>query len=85
VAGFVLVVDLLIIGAALTSAWLWCVASRQRVRRISRHQVLDAADINRLVTAMTRTQILNSRAALVTACAAVLAAIRFFLDALTLW
>jgi hypothetical protein len=75
-AGFVVAMDLLIIGAALASAWLWSVASRQRIRRITRHEVLDAADINRLVTAMNRTQILNSRAALMTACAAVLAVLR---------
>jgi hypothetical protein len=34
-AGFVLALDLLIIAAALTSAWLWRAASRHRLRRIS--------------------------------------------------
>ena len=79
--GIAQVLDVLIVGAALVSAWLWWVASRHRMRRISRHEVLDAADMNRLVTAMNRTQILNSRAALTTALAAVLAALRLGLGA----
>jgi hypothetical protein len=78
----VIVLDLFIVGFATASAWLWYVASRQRVRRVSRHEVLDAADINRVVIALNRTQILNARAALTTGCAAILAAIRFILDAL---
>ena len=80
--GLVLTLDLLIVAAALASAWLWWGASRHRARRVSRHEVLDAADINRLVTALNRTQILSSRAALATALAAVLAALRLVLDAL---
>jgi DNA-binding MurR/RpiR family transcriptional regulator len=44
--------------------------------------VLDAADINRIVTNLNRTQILNSRAALATACAGLLAAARIWLDLL---
>jgi hypothetical protein len=75
------VLDTLIVAAALTSSWLWWSASRNRVRRISRHEVLDAADINRLVIALNRTQILNARAALATAVAAVLTAIRLGLGA----
>ncbi len=65
--------------AALASAWFWWAASRQRLRRISRDEVLDAADINRMVTVLNRTQILNSRAALATAVAAALAALRIAL------
>jgi hypothetical protein len=61
-AELVVVLDLLIVAAALASAWLWFIASRHRVRRVSRHEVLDAADINRIVTALNRTQILNARA-----------------------
>jgi hypothetical protein len=77
------VLDTLIIAAALASSWLWWLASRNRVRRISRHEVLDAADINRLVIALNRTQILNARAALATAVAAVLTAIRLGLSTLS--
>lgn len=72
--------DVGIIGAALVSAWMWWKASRQRMRRISRREVLDAADINRLVTALNRTQILNARAALSTAIATVLAGFRLALS-----
>jgi hypothetical protein len=64
----------------LLSAFLWFLASRNRLRRISRHEVLDYADINRIVTAVNRAQILNSRAALMTALAAFLAAMRVMID-----
>lgn len=74
------VLDFAIIAAALMSAWMWWKASRQRMRRISRREELDAADINRLVTALNRTQILNARAALSTAVATVLAGIRLALS-----
>ncbi len=71
--------DAAIVLAALVSSWMWWRASCQRVRRVSRNEELDAADINRLVTALNRTQILNSRAALATAAATVLAGIRLAL------
>ena len=77
-----IVVDTAIASGALLSAWFWWVASGQRVRRISRHEVLDAADVNRIVTSLNRTQILNSRAALATALAALLAALRIGVGAL---
>lgn len=72
--------DILAVSAALASAWFWWLASRQRVRRIARNEVLDAADMNRIVTALNRTQILNSRAALATALTALFAAARLLLD-----
>jgi hypothetical protein len=77
---FIAVVDFGIIFAALASAWLWWLASRQRIRRISRHEDLNYADINRIVTAMNRTQILNSRAALATAIAAAIAGLRLAIN-----
>jgi hypothetical protein len=79
-AAFIAVVDTLIIVAALASAWLWWLASRQRVRRVSRNEELNYADINRIVTAMNRTQILNSRAAFATAVAAGAAGIRLAIN-----
>lgn len=78
-----LVLDLMIALAACLSAWFWWAASRQRVRRISRTEELDAGDMNRIVTALNRTQILNARAALFTALAAVSAAARIFVGAVT--
>ncbi|WP_296571636.1 hypothetical protein [Phreatobacter sp.] len=76
------VLDLLIASAACLSAWFWWIASRQRVRRISRNEELDAADMNRIVTTLNRTQILNSRAALFTALAALIAALRIIIGVL---
>jgi hypothetical protein len=61
---------------ALVSSWLWWLASRQRLRRVSRLEELDAGDINRIVIALNRTQILNARAALVASATAALAAVR---------
>ncbi len=71
-----LAIDFGIVAAALASSWLWWKASGQRLRRISRREELDAADINRMVTALNRTQMLNARAALATAIAAFLAGAR---------
>lgn len=68
--------DLLTILGTLTSAWLWFAASRRGVRRVSRSEVLDAADIDRLVTVLNRAQILNRRAALATAATAILGGAR---------
>lgn len=75
-----IILDALIILVMLLSAFLWFLASRSRLRRISRHEVLDYADINRIITAINRAQILNSRAAFMTALAALLAAFRVMID-----
>lgn len=80
---FIQAIDFAIIGATLVSAWFWWLASRRTVRRISLKETLDAQDMNRLVTALNRTQILNARAALSASIAAVLAATRVLADALT--
>lgn len=52
------------------AAWLWYIASRRRLRRISRFEALDSADLNRIVTTINRNSLLNSRAALATAISA---------------
>lgn len=72
--------DSLIGLGALASAFVWWLASRQRLRRMSRLEELDAGDINRIVTALNRTQILNARAALLASAAALLAAARMGLQ-----
>ncbi len=74
------IVDALGIVSALIAAGLWLRASTARVRRVSRDETLDAADINRIVIAVNRSQILNRRAALATAVSAVATALRFALD-----
>lgn len=66
---------------ALASSYVWWLASRQRLRRISRLEELDAADMNRLVTVLNRTQILNARAALLASATAALAALRIGIQA----
>jgi len=70
-------VDLMIAVFAVSSGWLWFKASRNKVRRIRRSEVFDVADINRIVTNINRTQLLNSRAALATALAAGLGILRY--------
>lgn len=68
--------DSLIGLGALASSFMWWLASRQRLRRISRLDELEAGDMNRIVTALNRTQILNARAALLASATALLAAVR---------
>ncbi len=63
--------------AALLAAWLWYLAGQRPQRRVSRHERLDAADINRLVVGMNRSNLLNRRAALATAVSSALVALRF--------
>lgn len=69
--------EILAVTAALVAAVLWWQSCRRTVRRVSRFEALDAADINRLVVAINRNQILNRRAALASAVAAFLAASSF--------
>lgn len=72
--------DSLAIVTALAASWLWYLAGRRQIRRISRSEELDAADINRMVVAMNRSAILNRRAALATAASAACLALRFAAD-----
>ena len=71
------ILDTLAIVTALVASWLWYSAGRRPVRRISRFEQLDAADINRIVTAINRSALLNRRAALATAASAACLAFRF--------
>jgi hypothetical protein len=72
----ILLLDLVIIAAAAASGLLWYRASRGRMRRVSAVEHLNYQDLNRLVVAFNRTQILNRRAALATAVAALAGALR---------
>jgi hypothetical protein len=71
-----LALDILTIGATGLAAWLWYRASGSTVRRVARDEVLDAADLNRIIVAINRAQILNTRAALATAVSAALVSLR---------
>lgn len=70
------VLDLFIAVAAFLSGFFWWQASRGRMRRICREEMLDHADFNRMVIAFNRTQILNARAAITTAITGILATLR---------
>lgn len=71
-----LILDLSIVAAAFLSGMFWWLASQKRLRRIYHREMLDHADFNRMVVAYNRTQILSARAAIATAIAGILAAIR---------
>lgn len=72
--------DVAIIAAAVASAWFWLQASGKPLRRVSKFEEFNHADLNRVVTALNRARILNARAALATAFAALLAGLRAALD-----
>jgi hypothetical protein len=74
--------DVLTIALALLAAYLWFASSRTRYRRISRHEAIDAGDLNRMIVALNRSQIANQRAALATAASALMLALRLFVDLL---
>jgi hypothetical protein len=64
---------------------LWWLTSSSSVRRVSRREVLDA-DINRMVVAVNRTQLLNRRAASAMAFSVFLAAaLHLAIGALPAW
>ena len=71
--------DIVIIVAATASGVLWYKASGGKMRRVSATEHLDHQDLNRLVVAFNRTQLLNRRAALATALAAFAGALRMAL------
>ncbi|HEY8563992.1 MAG TPA: hypothetical protein VIL65_00710 [Beijerinckiaceae bacterium] len=80
----IFVLDLGAALAALLASVLWFRASRRRVRRVSYREEIDAADLNRIVVAINRAQILNARAALAAAVSALCVALRFTCDLLRL-
>lgn len=71
------ILDVVAMLTALAAAWYWYLSTRHKLRRVSRAEALDAADINRIVIAVNRTQILNARAALAAAASAACVAMRF--------
>jgi hypothetical protein len=72
--------DVLIVLAALVSAWFWYLASDRRLRRITEHEILNVSDLNRVIAAINKVQALSSRAAISTAVASGLTALRFAVD-----
>ena len=72
--------DVIIIVAAVMSACFWLQAAGKPQRRVSKFEDFNRADLNRLVTALNRARILNARAAVATAVAALLGGLRVALD-----
>ena len=72
-----ILLDLAAILSSLAAAGLWYQAGARTIRRVSRFETLDHADLNRMVVAMNRSAILNRRAALASAAAAICFALRF--------
>jgi hypothetical protein len=81
----VLVLDALGVATALLAAWWWYLAGTRRPHRVSRLAALDAADFNRIVTAINRNGVLSCRAALAAAVSAVCVAMRFGVDLVAVW
>lgn len=71
------ILDVAAILSSLVAAALWYQAGARTVRRVSRLETLDYADINRMVVAMNRSAVLNRRAALASAASAICFALRF--------
>ncbi len=68
--------DIAAIATSLVATTLWYQAGARTVRRLSRNETLDAADLNRMAVAMNRSANLNRRAALATAASATCFALR---------
>lgn len=77
------VVDALGLIAAAAAAWFWYLSGTRPLRRVSRHEELDYADLNRIVTAFNRASILNRQAAKAAAASAAMLALRFAVDLLS--
>lgn len=69
--------DCLALLTALVAAWLWYRASCQSIRRVSRSEEINSLDLNRIITAINRTQAMNRRAAIATALSALAIAFKF--------
>jgi hypothetical protein len=69
--------DWLALLTALAAAWLWYRASCQSIRRVSRNEEINSLDLNRIITAINRTQAMNRRAAIATALSALAIAFKF--------
>jgi hypothetical protein len=72
-----LFLDVISLIAAIITSWLWFAASRSTVRRISAGEEIDHRDLNRIIVSFNRTQILNGRAAFMSAVSALCIATRF--------
>lgn len=72
--------DVLGLVTAAAAAWFWYLSGTRRLRRVSRFEELDYADVNRIITAFNRASILNRQAAKAAAASALALALRFAVD-----
>jgi hypothetical protein len=72
--------DFVALSSALAAAWLWFKASGNTVRRVDKCEELNHLDLNRIVVAINRSQVLNRRAAMATAISALVIAAKFAHD-----
>lgn len=72
--------DALGLVTAAAAAWFWYLSGTRPLRRVSRYEELDYADLNRIVTAFNRASILNRQAAKAAAASAAALALRFAVD-----
>lgn len=70
------ILDLFALVSALAAAFLWFKASSVFVRRVQKNEAINSLDLNRVVTSINRTQMLNRRAALATALSALAIALK---------
>ena len=80
----ILILDIIAMLAAFLSAIFWFAASGKTLRRLKLREELDTHDMNRVITAFNRNQILNGRAALATAISATAVGLRFLAQLLGL-
>ena len=78
----IFVLDLLALASALLAAYLWFRASNYRVRRVNKNEEINSLDLNRIVTSINRTQVLNRRAALASGLSAMIIALKLAHDLL---
>jgi hypothetical protein len=72
-----LTLDILAIGITLLAAYLWWRASGRKLRRIAKREDFDHQDLNRIIVAVNRSQVLNAKAAIASALSAMIIAMRF--------
>jgi hypothetical protein len=67
------------------AALFWYRASQRGLRRLTIHETFDYHDLNRIVNAINRNNILNRRAALASGGSALLIGLRMMVDLLSKW
>ncbi|WP_211643682.1 hypothetical protein [Loktanella sp. SALINAS62] len=75
-----MVLDAFGLFTAAAAAWFWYLSGKRRLRRVSRFEELNYADLNRIVTAFNRAATLNRQAAKAAAASAAALMLRFAAD-----